>query len=254
LTAGERQTCVQEWRLFVEGITDGLDAFQLDPPANCYHADNKLRQHVVAVECGLSIPKTMVTNDPRTVRAFARSTKGGVVCKMIHRALLGERRGVPTTTMSASDLRNLDGLPLCPMIFQQRVPKALELRVTIVGRQIFSAATDSQKHDGTRDDWRVDQEKLVWRPYKLPKPVESALLRFMDHFGLNYGAADFILTPDGRYVFLEVNCRGVYGWIENETGLPISRAIADLLAGRTAPRVAAPHKRRSPRRRPRTSP
>jgi hypothetical protein len=38
-----------------------------------------------------------------------------------------------------------------------------------------------------------------------------------------------ILTPDGRYVFLEINPSGQYLWIEDNTGLPISSAICDLL-------------------------
>jgi len=49
--------------------------------------------------------------------------------------------------------------------------------------------------------------------------------------GLCYGAIDMILTPDGRYVFIELSPNGQYLWIEHETGLPISDAICDLLAG-----------------------
>ncbi|MGW4639272.1 hypothetical protein ACWEN6_12125 [Sphaerisporangium sp. NPDC004334] len=38
------------------------------------------------------------------------------------------------------------------------------------------------------------------------------------------------LTPDGRHAFLEINPNGQFLWIEAATGLPISAAIADLLA------------------------
>jgi glutathione synthase/RimK-type ligase-like ATP-grasp enzyme len=51
----------------------------------------------------------------------------------------------------------------------------------------------------------------------------------MEHFGLNYGALDLILTPDGRHVFLEVNPVGEFFWLERCPGLPISKAIADIL-------------------------
>ncbi|MEV4245300.1 hypothetical protein AB0J63_18065 [Streptosporangium canum] len=47
--------------------------------------------------------------------------------------------------------------------------------------------------------------------------------------GLTYGAIDLILTPDGRYVFLEINPNGQFLWIEDATGLPIGAAIGDLL-------------------------
>lgn len=40
-----------------------------------------------------------------------------------------------------------------------------------------------------------------------------------------------IVTPDDRYVFLEANACGQWGWIQNATGLPICETLVDLLAG-----------------------
>jgi hypothetical protein len=37
------------------------------------------------------------------------------------------------------------------------------------------------------------------------------------------------ITPDGKYVFFEINPNGQYLWIEDITKAPISEAIADLL-------------------------
>ena len=48
--------------------------------------------------------------------------------------------------------------------------------------------------------------------------------------GLHYGTIDMVLTPDGRYVFLEINPNGQYLWIEKQSGLPITEAVCDLLA------------------------
>jgi glutathione synthase/RimK-type ligase-like ATP-grasp enzyme len=52
----------------------------------------------------------------------------------------------------------------------------------------------------------------------------------MQRFGLNYGAMDVIVTPDGRYVFLEINPAGQYMWIESKLGLPITDALVELLS------------------------
>ena len=57
-----------------------------------------------------------------------------------------------------------------------------------------------------------------WRPYDLPPEAEAPLLALMDFYGLNYGAADFILTPDGRHVFLELNPSGEFFWLEHGPG------------------------------------
>ena len=48
-------------------------------------------------------------------------------------------------------------------------------------------------------------------------------------YNFNFGAFDFALTPDGRYVFFEVNLIGNWLWLEEMVGLGISEAIADLL-------------------------
>jgi hypothetical protein len=42
-----------------------------------------------------------------------------------------------------------------------------------------------------------------------------------------------IVTPDGRYVFLENNPAGQFGWLEDLTGIPLTPVLADMLvAGR----------------------
>ncbi|MGH4017452.1 MAG: MvdC/MvdD family ATP grasp protein [Pseudonocardiaceae bacterium] len=50
------------------------------------------------------------------------------------------------------------------------------------------------------------------------------------YFGISFGAFDFVITPDGSWVFLECNPSGAYGWLEETLDLPITSALADLLA------------------------
>jgi glutathione synthase/RimK-type ligase-like ATP-grasp enzyme len=149
----------------------------------------------------------------------------------------GRESVVFTNPIGPEDLEDLTGLSLCPMTFQERVEKRLELRATVVGRSVFTASIDSQASTRAAHDWRRDGVRLVdeWRPYTLPPEAEQPLLKLMDYFGLNYGAADFILTPDGRHVFLELNPAGEFFWLEHGPGLDISGALADVLLG-LAPR------------------
>jgi hypothetical protein len=51
----------------------------------------------------------------------------------------------------------------------------------------------------------------------------------MSKLGLRFGAPDFLVTADGMWHFLEINPNGQWAWIEQETGLRISEAIADSL-------------------------
>ena len=232
---------VGESRATVMGLLAALGVFRLDPEHNIRRAEHKQLQLARAREFGLDTPRTLITNDPRAVREFAPTCPGGLVVKMLSSFAVYDAEGrehvVFTNPVAPADLEDLEGLRLCPMTFQERVEKALELRATVVGRRVFTAAVDSQASERAAHDWRRDGVGLVeeWEPYRLPRAVERRLLRLMDSFGLNYGAADFILTPDGRHVFLEVNPAGEFFWLERRPGLPISAAIADVLLGR-APR------------------
>jgi glutathione synthase/RimK-type ligase-like ATP-grasp enzyme len=76
-------------------------------------------------------------------------------------------------------------------------------------------------------------------PCELPETLQTQCLDLMKRLGLNYGALDFILSENGDYIFLEINCAGQYLWIEQKTDLRISREIANLLTGKSKPLVPA---------------
>ncbi len=239
-----RSASVEESRRVVHGVLASLTCFVLDPWGRIRLAETKELQLELARALGLEVPRTLVTNDPAAVRAFWDECGERVVTKMMASFAIreeGREKVVFTNPIAAADLEALDGLRLCPMTFQERLDKARELRVTIVGRRVFAAAIDSGALERARTDWRREGLALIdrWQPCALPADVERKLLALMDVFGLNYGAADFIVTPEGRHVFLELNPAGEYFWLERENGLPISAALADVLLGRAARRELA---------------
>jgi MvdD family ATP-grasp ribosomal peptide maturase len=232
-----RMASIGESHRTVKGMLDSLKAFRMDPEPVIRRAENKQAQLQVARELGMDTPKTLITNDPEAVRAFYRECKDTMVTKMLSSFAVyeeGVEKVVFTNLVSREDLADLKGLDLCPMTFQEQLPKALEMRTTVVGDRVFTASIDSQVSPLAQHDWRKDGAALLknWERFELPRSLEKKILRLMDYFGLNYGALDFILTPDGRYVFLEVNPAGEFFWLEDHPGLPISPAIADVLLGR----------------------
>jgi D-alanine-D-alanine ligase-like ATP-grasp enzyme len=54
-------------------------------------------------------------------------------------------------------------------------------------------------------------------------------MELMRIFGLQYGAVDFRVTPEGEHVFLEVNPAGEFLFISRRTGQPIAEAVAAAL-------------------------
>lgn len=231
-----REACVNEARRTLYGTIAALGCFELDPLTAVRKTDHKELQLAKAAELGLDVPATLFSNEPRAVQAFWEQVGGRMVTKMqssfaIYRG--GVENVVFTNAVKAADLEDLAGLRYAPMIFQEKIEKVVELRATVVGRQVFTASIDSQKSDKTEVDWRRDGVGLIhdWQPYTLPDQVRDGLLRLTAEFGLNYAAADFIVTADGRHVFLEINAGGEWFWLAREPGLPIAEALADTLAG-----------------------
>ncbi|MGA9770645.1 MAG: MvdD family ATP-grasp ribosomal peptide maturase [Blastocatellia bacterium] len=238
-TSMERQlraAAIGESRATVMGMLASLKTFRIDPVQRIRHAENKQLQIQIAREMNLEVPRTLITNSPAAVLEFAKSCENGIVTKMLSSFAVyenGRERVVFTNPVKPQDLEELSGLRLCPMTFQEQIPKALELRVIVVGREAFSASINSQASERATHDWRRDGVGLLeeWKPYDLPVEIKERLLRLMDYFGLNYGAIDIIVTPDSRHIFLEVNPAGEFFWLERWPGLPVSKALADVLLG-----------------------
>jgi len=230
-----RQASLKESRVTIEGMIASIQGFHLDPLPNIRRAENKQLQLQIARKIGLDTPRTLTTNNPLAVKQFAQECHQGIITKMLSSFAIYDEQGrekvVFTNPISSEDLENLDGLRFCPMTFQEKIPKALELRTTIVGKRVLTAAVDSQALDKARYDWRKQGIALLdaCEAYTLPEDVKEKLLKLMAEFRLNYGAIDIILTPDNRYVFLEVNPVGEFFWLERHPELPISKAIAQVL-------------------------
>lgn len=232
-----RDASLKECRLTIRGMIASLPGFHFDPMTNVDRANNKQLQLQIARQLGLLTPRTLTSNHPEAVKQFAQDCQGtGIVTKMLSQfAIYGENQEemvVFTSPITDDDLNHLEGLQFCPMTFQENIPKALELRITIVGHQVFTAAVNSQQLEGATYDWRKQGRALhqQWQTHDLPSTLEKQLLKLMTYFGLNYGAIDMILTPDQRYIFLEINPVGEFFWLElYPPYFPISRAIAEIL-------------------------
>lgn len=197
---------------------------------------NKLYQLQVANEVGLDVPETIVTMYQDKALRFFDMCDGQLVMKLLGGGgNLKNEEGKDLVVYTSRVFREHiiergEGMKQAPVMFQRYIPKKIELRVTIVGEKVFTCAIDSQVSSRTKDDWRrYDFERVGHNPYGLPKDVEEKLLRLMWMLKINFGAIDMIVTPKDKYVFLEVNPSGQWGWIEALTGMPISEALADLL-------------------------
>jgi glutathione synthase/RimK-type ligase-like ATP-grasp enzyme len=125
----------------------------------------------------------------------------------------------------------LGGRWQAPHLFQEWIPKAHEIRLTMVGKRHFAVAIHARSA-GTLVDWRTDYDALTYEVIDCPTEVAEQAHGFLSATGLTYGAFDFIVTADTEdYIFLECNAAGQWGWLAEECVLPIAEAIADELTG-----------------------
>nr|BFD89539.1 hypothetical protein KitaXyl93_08990 [Kitasatospora sp. Xyl93] len=117
-----------------------------------------------------------------------------------------------------------DSLRLAPHLFQELVDKVADLRVLVVGSRVFAVRIDSDLLD-----WRKDYSALSYSVVDLPDRLEAALLAYLGRFGLVSGSFDLAIDRQGDAHWLELNPTGQWGWLEEETGLPMAAAFADLL-------------------------
>lgn len=237
-----REPILEESKRTLLGILETTPVFKLDDYRNVRRTSDKHLQLQIARECGLRIPNTLVTNNADDLRKFNADNESGIISKMQTSFAIydeGVENVVFTNTMKPEHFENLEELQNSPMKFQEKIDKEVELRVTIVGDKIFPFSIDSQKLDGSKDDWRKEGVSLIndWLPCELPDDLNEKLLMLMDKLKLNYGAMDLILTPDGEYVFLEVNPVGEFFWLDRLSDGKISSAITNLLLGEGKRRV-----------------
>lgn len=222
------------------GFLESIDAYSLGKPSVYRRLDSKEEQLKIAEKIGLKIPETCMTNNPEQARQFILKHKN-VIGKMQTGFAIyedGVENVVFTNVIDKNKLEELDSLQYCPMQFQTRLEKKKELRVTVVGQDIYAFEIDSQKSEAAKVDWRKDGLNLIdqWVETQLPREIERKLLELLDVYHVDYGAIDIILTPEDEYYFIEINAAGEFFWLDNLTdGNLISKSIADLLCDK-APR------------------
>jgi glutathione synthase/RimK-type ligase-like ATP-grasp enzyme len=209
----------------VAGLWALLDAEWINDPDKDERAARKAWQLRVARECGIPIPRTLITNDPARARMFIESEDGNVVYKAFQGS---ERTWRETRVLKPAELDLVDSVRFAPIIFQQFVPAQADLRITIVGDRIFAAAIECGQ-SRYPVDFRMDIEDVPITATDLPSSVEEKLRALMARLRLVYGAVDMRLTPEGEHVFLEINPAGQWLFVEARTGQSISEALADEL-------------------------
>lgn len=203
-----------------------------------WRAGSKMVQLQVAMKLGLKVPATCLSNRKQQILDFAKPYEY-VILKSIEdsNVWLGDEMEyvfyAQKVKSSLLEEQPEEAFSQTVSFVQNYVEKAFELRITVVGDDVFAAKIDSQALDEDKGkvDWRQGYDYgLKHTAFTLPDDIADKCRAYLRHFHLRFGCFDFIVTPTGDYVFLECNPNGQWLWIEEALPeLKIAESIADLL-------------------------
>ncbi|MFF7750442.1 ATP-grasp ribosomal peptide maturase [Streptomyces sp. NPDC007971] len=229
LSEQDARFAVTQARYGLGGVLAALPGcLYVNHPHRIGDAEFKPAGLAAAVEAGFLVPPTLITSSPDAARAFVKRHDSVIYKPLSNPVYLIDDVSsvVKVAEVGAEDID--ESVAGTAHLFQQRVPKSADVRVTVIGSKMFCVRIDSDLLD-----WRTDYSRLRYTPVEPPPRIEPALHHYMRHFGLVFGAFDFCIDEDGQWWFLECNPSGQWYWLEPETGLPMRAALADLLERKT---------------------
>ncbi|MDP9956592.1 hypothetical protein J2X97_002251 [Epilithonimonas hungarica] len=193
----------------------------------------KAKQLKQAIEFGLNIPRTNISNNKITLQEFYRENKENIITKSLYNPYTyyenDELYCTYTTQVDDVDIQTQENL-FFPSLFQNNIKKYIELRIFYFLGKFYSYAIFSSQNQQTSVDFRVYDHNYPNRlmKYELPKEIKKKLTNFMTTFNLHTGSIDMIIDEIGTFHFLEVNPQGQFGGML-DLDLDIENDIATYL-------------------------
>ncbi|MEU3972072.1 ATP-grasp ribosomal peptide maturase [Streptomyces bacillaris] len=226
LSGQDRRFAAEQALWGAGGILASLPgAHYVNHPWNNRAAEFKPAQLSTAQRCGFLVPSTVITDNPHEAKTFAARQSGGVVYKPVWNTpyrVDDQPQSVWVREVVAAEIT--DAVSVCPHMFQAKVDKAFDVRVTAVGGRLFGVRIDSPDLD-----WRYRQDLMTCTPIEVPAPVARAVAAYLAELRLYYGAFDFAVTQAGDWYFLECNPNGQWAWQPTQITAAIAQALTDQL-------------------------
>lgn len=199
---------------------------------NEFKAGSKLLQKIVAKKVGFNIPQTIFSNQLTAVEKFNTEKIAVKPIRAFGYEISDDENLIFYTSLT--DKQKLIELGDTNFrnnmnFLESYIDKKYEVRTTIIGKADFSAIIESQQFDSDKGkiDWRQGYDHgMTFNSFEIPKSIVQKCHLFLEYYGLEFGCFDFIVDQHDHYHFLECNTNGQWMWIEDETKLPISEAIA----------------------------
>lgn len=181
-----------------------------------------------AKSVGLNVPDTLISNDRLRIAQFLDRWDERIIFKILTTT---PWQVTETKSWDSEYYSLLDLASLAPLIWQQRIDRGRDFRVTVIDDELVAAEIIPDQPDAQLD-WRLDIGARVL-PATLPNDICSKLLQLTRELGLRYGAIDLREDSDGQMWFFEVNPGGQFLFKEVHGNIPVLPLMAKALARRS---------------------
>ncbi|MDE0301909.1 MAG: RimK-like protein [Gammaproteobacteria bacterium] len=226
LLSPKEQLEKSQWMAFLRSLSVFQNAAWMNFPTATYLAESKPYQLLMAAGCGFQVPTTLVTND---VCCIQDSFPGTLAIKSLDTVLLRDHDDdlFTFTTLSHSNDLNEETVKAVPLLAQRALDPKIDIRVTVVDKEVFSVRVLSRE-SGISGDWRLlDKSDLEFQDIVLNSETTERCQRLMHQLGLSFATIDLAETPEGTF-FIEINPTGEWGWLST-VDRPIDHSIASWL-------------------------
>ncbi len=207
----------------ISGIADSFSGTVLSKPTKLREAENKVNQLIYAINHKWQIPTSFIGTSNKKQQEFL-STKSIIkplTTGKIYKESVCEL--YQTNLFTHAD----NNISLTPIYLQEYIPKAYEARITVINKTFYTVKITTED----KIDWRKDYQNHSYEIIECPKSIQRKCLQMLSYYGLSFGAFDFIITPQNKWIFLELNPNGQWLWLEKALHLDISKKIIEFLKG-----------------------
>jgi len=181
-----------------------------------FHREKPLQLAKVR-QLGITIPATLVSNDPDQVVDFINAHPN-----VIFKPVYGGAHTQRVTQRHGARERLNQVLSLAPVTLQDFV-EGTNVRCYVVGEAVYGAEIRSDAID-FRDDLEAE---LI--PLDLSETIQQQCRAIARALYLEWTAIDWRMTSEGDFVFLEANPSPMFMYFEQRTGFPITQDLVQLL-------------------------
>lgn len=191
-------------------------------PEATTRASDKIYQLGIAREVGFRVPETLISQSLEQVTEFTKRLNDKVIVKPVVGAA-----GPLLFTQFVGDPHRFDpeSFAVCPAVYQEYIEGSEHIRLNCFGDQSFAGLIETSDLD-----WRPNL-KVPIKSWPVPASLHQQVRAVLDRLGLAMGIVDIKRTPEGQFVWLEVNPQGQFLFLQPLTNMPLDQYFADYLLG-----------------------